>query len=120
MSSKVDYVFVLAYQLSFWILRSRHHSGVFVIEDTILTVCTACFYPGMPKSRRHVSRTNEFCTLMLNIWCVLGIHLHFTFHAPTSLSWSLDFRNTVPCILSAGCPNAQNLPSPGHGLSADC
>jgi hypothetical protein len=33
MSSKVDYVFALAYQLSLWTLRSQHHSDVFAIED---------------------------------------------------------------------------------------
>jgi hypothetical protein len=44
----------------------------------------------------------------------------FHLHAPKSLSWDLDFRNTVPCILSADCLIAQNLPSPVVSLSADC
>ena len=67
MSSKVDYVFAVAYQISLRTLRSQHHSDVFAIEDTIPTVCTTCFYSGVPKSRRQASWKNEFSTVMFNI-----------------------------------------------------
>jgi hypothetical protein len=47
------------------------------------------------------------------------MQFRFTLNAPKSLSWLLDFRNNLPSILTGECPNSQNLPSPGLGLSAD-
>jgi hypothetical protein len=48
------------------------------------------------------------------------MQLYFIFHAPKGLSWPLDFRDTLPCILSTQCLNAQNFPTSGLGLSAVC